>query len=97
MANPYTYGSLGFRWTQRWEKAWPTILGRVNLLLEKVDWCKWEIDNAGPTCPAGTYDDPYVIGGAYLWHDATSHVLRVKESAPGSESDGTEIGMGGGI
>ncbi|MFH1634831.1 MAG: hypothetical protein ABIG63_12615 [Chloroflexota bacterium] len=36
----------------------------------------------------GTYATPIVIGAYYLWHDATNDVLRVKSSAPASETDG---------
>lgn len=99
MANPYSYPDYDFRWTQRWEKLWPTILARVNSIMEKLDWCKWEIENKcgaeEPDHPAyGYYDDPLQIGGAYIWHDPGNHVFRVSETLPSSITDGVEVGMG---
>lgn len=96
MPNPYDFDAYDFRWTARWEVLWPTILGRLNLLLERLDWCKYELENAAPgSLPTGYWDDPYEIGSGYLWHDVTEHCFRVSETLPTSGDDGVAIGMGG--
>jgi hypothetical protein len=102
MANPFTYPDYDFRWTARWQPAWPTILGRLNEIMERVDWCRWEIRNSTVTgavggVPTGYYDDPFLVGGTYLWHDTVNDVIRVSKSAPTSadDPDSVEIGMGG--
>lgn len=47
----------------------------------------------------GTWQDPLILGGDggyYLWWDETTGCRREKSgSAPTSETDGTEVGMGG--
>jgi hypothetical protein len=99
MANPYVYPDYDFRWTARWTLAWPTIVGRLNEIMERVDWCRWEIRNSvsGGTgaLPTGYYDDPYEIGAGYLWHDSSSHVFRVSETIPADAQAGVIVGMGG--
>lgn len=96
MTNPYTFDAYDFRFTARWQPDWPTILGRLNLVLERLDWCRYELLNAAPgSLPTGYYDDPLPIGGGYLWHDPGGHCFRVNETIPASASDGQELGMGG--
>lgn len=43
---------------------------------------------------AGTWSQPLIIAGAYLWEDVTNSVLRTKASAPSSETDGEIISTG---
>jgi hypothetical protein len=99
MANPFTYPDYDFRWTARWQPAWPTILGRLNEIMERVDWCRWEIRNSvsGGTgsLPTGFYDDPFEVGNGYLWHDSSCHVFRIAETLPSDAQDGLIVGMGG--
>ena len=45
--------------------------------------------------PAGTYDDPYLVGASRLFSDSSGEVLRTKYDAdPSSETDGMEIVAG---
>ena len=42
--------------------------------------------------PAGTYEDPYLVGSSRLFSDSSSEVLRTKYDAdPSSETDGDEV------
>ena len=45
--------------------------------------------------PAGTYDDPYLVGDTRFFQDSSGEVLRYKYNAdPSSETDGMEIVAG---
>lgn len=90
--NPFTYSAYDFRWTARWEASSPTILGRLNSLMEKLDWCRWAILHL---LPSGAWDEPLELNGEYLWWDVTNAVFRYSATAPDAEDDGTELGAGG--
>ena len=44
-----------------------------------------------PHLPRGDWNDPLRLGGAFLWADANGK-LRIKASAPSSDTDGVVVG-----
>lgn len=79
-----------------------TSLGWADLHLATggvINWANGEITitetdantltiTGGAVVLDGTYSAPFRLGTKRIWHDATNDVIRVKNSAPSSETDG---------
>jgi len=100
MANPYTYGSdgtLGQRWSSK-QATTATRLNHTRLMCDHLKAALDEVMDTTLTNTWGTWQNPFILGGAsgwYMWFDETYDCPREKVgSAPSNEQDGLERGGG---